>query len=230
MRYTMRFTTRLSWATSRLAAEREGILDLLGEQRSIEILRRLATSSDPNDRRLALTQLDRLPEWLDLLMTWLDQPLQEPLVLDALNGVSRLTGPYTQLGLGAYLHREIQRSLREISPADSLWSLSLRVARWVRGWSALSTTRLVLTESRSVLAGVPEAFRDFSRRIEWAGRVEPDVARLLQAWPNAAEATPVPIEILLGRRSGAGASPVAGANVPPKVASGRTNTKLPKAA
>ena len=126
-------------AISRLAARREWVLELLGERRSAAILRGLAASADPDDKRLALSQLDRLPEWLDLLTTWLDQPPEEHLVLEALSGVSRLTGPYAQLALRTYLHREAQRALADDSPADYLWDLSLRVARWSREWSSLSS-------------------------------------------------------------------------------------------
>lgn len=217
-------------AISRLAARRDGILDLLGERRSAAILRDLAASADPDDTRLALSQLDRLPEWLDLLTDWLDQPPQERLVLESLNGVSRLTGPYAELALRTYLHREAQRALRGDSPSDYLWAFSLRVARWVREWSSLGTIRLDPANPRVVLAGAPESLRGFARRIDAAGRVERDLDRLLQAWPDSAEAEGLPSEAALWHRSRAAHPSADGADLPPKAAAGHSDTKMPRAA
>jgi hypothetical protein len=217
-------------AISRLAARREWILQLLGEERSAAILRGLAASADPDDTRLALSQLDRLPEWLDLLTTWLDQPQKEHLVLESLNGVSRLTGPYADLALRTYLHREAQRALRGDSPADYLWDLSLRVARWIGEWSSLGTIRLDPANPRFVLSGVPESLRGFARRIDSAGRVERDLNRLLQAWPDSAEVAPLPDEAAFWHRSRVGLPPADGASLPPKEAAGLSGAKMPRAA
>ena len=227
----MRVTLRsLVEATSRLAAGREGILELLGEERSTAILRGLARSADPEDRRLALSQLDRLPEWLDLLTTWLDQPPQEHLVLESLSGVSRLTGPYAELALRTYLHREVQRALRDNSPADYLWDLSLRATRWIDEWASLGAVRLDPGDPGIVLAGVPESLRGFARRIDSAGRVERDLERVLQAWLGSTEAEPPSSGESLLPRSRLGLSSVDGANSPPKAAAPHSSTTMSKVA
>lgn len=217
-------------ATSRRAARRDWILDLLGEERSVAILRRLAASADPDDTRLALSQLDRLPEWLDLLTTWLDQPPQEHQVLESLSGVSRLTGPYAELALRTHLHREVQRALRDDSPADYLWDLSLRVDRWLNELGSLGTIRLDPANPRVVLAGAPESLRGFARRIDSAGRVERDLDRLLQTWPDSAEAEGLPSDATLWPRSRVGLPPADGATLPPKAAAGHSSTTMSKVA
>jgi hypothetical protein len=221
-----------SWveALSRLAARREWVLDLLGEKRSAGVLRGLAASDDPAAKRLALSQLDRLPEWLDLITGWLDEQAQEYLVLEALNGVSRLTGPYAQLALRTYLHREVQRAVRSHSPAEDLWTLSLRIARWAREWSSLRGIRLDLADPRSTLAIVPESLRGFSRRVQAAGRIESDLARLLQTWPDSAGAEPLPNEPIDWHRYRLSVARADVADLPPTVAGGPSGTAIPKAA
>ena len=219
-------------AMSRLAAGREWVLELLGERRSTAILRGLAASANLDDKRLALRQLDRLPEWLDLLTTWLGHQPEEHLVLEALNEVSRLTGPYTELALRTYLSEEVQRASCDDSPADYLWALAGRVARWSREWSSLRAIRLDLADPRFVMARVPESLRDLSRRIDVAGRVEErDLARLLEAWPDCTEAMPLLAnEPALWRPSRVSVARTEGASLPPKVAAGPSGTKLPRAA
>jgi hypothetical protein len=216
---------------SRLAARREWVLELLGERRSTAILRRLAASPDPEDKRLALSQLDRLPEWLDLLTAWLGQQPEENLVLEALDDVSRLTGPYAQLAFRTYLSQRLQGALCGDSPADCVWALSLQVARWSRGWSSLSRLRLVLADPRSVLSRVPESLRGFSRWVETAGQVERDLARLVAAWPDSAGAARLPLdEPALWRPSRLSVARTHGASLPPTVATDPSGTKLPRAA
>jgi hypothetical protein len=223
-------SSHLVEAISRLAARREVILDLLGEERSAAILRGLAASADPDDTRLALGQLDRLPEWLDLLTTWLDHWPQDQLVLESLSGVSRLTGPYAELALRTYLQRQVQRALQDNSPADSLWSLSLRVARWISQWSSLGRIRLDPANPGVVLAGVAESLRGFARRIDSAGQVERDLERLLQAWLGPAGAETWNGEATAWPRARVDLPTADDASLPPKVAAGHSGSTMSKAA
>lgn len=171
-------------ALARLVASSPRLLDTIGERWATRVLRALAASPRAADRQLALGQLDRLPEWLDLLLAWLDDPADDDLILRSLDGDSRLAGPYAEVALGTYLNGQASAALSTGSPADGLWALSLRVARWLRKRPSLGRLRFQWTNPRATLGAAPEALRDFARAIEAAGEVEPALARALVAWPG----------------------------------------------
>ena len=205
---------RWALAMAGVVAGQVWLLDLLGEKLAARVLRALAASPRAADRRLALAQLDRLPEWLDLLLAWLANPSDDDLVLTSLDGDSRLAGPYAQVALGTCLSQEVRRALQADSPADALWSLSLRASRWLRKRPALGRLSLPWLDPQTALAAVPEALREFARRIEAAGQVEGGVARVLETWPGPPEPSTVGLETAPRLPSGVARAPFGAATQP----------------
>ena len=205
---------RWALALAGVVAGQSWLLDLLGEKLAARVLRALAASPRAADRRLALAQLDRLPEWLDLLLAWLANPSDDDLVLTSLDGDSRLAGPYAQVALGTYLGQEVRRALQADLPADALWAISLRASRWLRKRPALGRLGLPWLDPQITLAVVPEALRDFARRIEAAGQVEGGVARVLETWPGPPEPSTVGVEAAPRLSSGVARAPFGVATQP----------------
>lgn len=180
-----------SWkqAIIRLVASWDWALDLVDERRAANLVRSLLGAED-RDRVAGTRHLDRLPEWLDLLTSWLDDPRSEALALSALADEPRLAGPYAQLALRSYLERQVRRALAGDAIPDDLWAIALRIDRWVREHPRLGAVHLAPPDPALNLTSAAGALRDLVRRLEAAKGDEREVRELLAAWPESPPAAP----------------------------------------
>jgi hypothetical protein len=179
---------RSRWALLGWILSRDWLFDLLGEKLTVRLLRAgLSAPADSPTFTLALGQIDRLPEWYDLLSRFVADPERERAALGALASAPRLVGPYTSTIVRDALQSRVRDALGAEAPAEALWQVSLDALRWARLAPGLAAVPLALPDRRTTILDCSARLRDLVREIASDGSISPSLNAALLAWPTALE-------------------------------------------